>query len=248
MFGHRGGIGRYHDFMRAESESVSDLGGRAGEEDDMGTKGPGEFNTQVAETTEADHADFLAGPHLPMAQRGVGRDAGAQQGRGGGEIEALGYMQGEGLVDDDGGGVTSEGVPAEVLIGAVVGEGRPREAELLQTLLATRASTTGIDHAARGTDVAHLEFRDLGADRGHTADDLVTGDAGVARAGPFTAGRMHIGMADAAEENFHFDVSRAGFAANNLHLSERVGGGGGAEGLGGGGHGALEERGCRIGD
>ena len=146
----------------------------------------------MTEAAEADDADLLARADLPMAERRIGRDARAEQGSGGGEVQALRDAEGEGLVDDDGGRVTAEGMAAEVFVGAIVGEGRSREAELLQTFLAARAGAAGVDHAARGADVADLDLRDLGADRGDAADDLVARDAGIVRARPFATGRMDV--------------------------------------------------------
>jgi hypothetical protein len=48
--------------------------------------------------------------------------------------------------------------------------------------------TAAVDHAADADDVADLELRDVAADCGDAADDLVAGDAGVERAFPFALG------------------------------------------------------------
>ena len=55
----------------------------------------------MAEAAEADDRDLLAGAGAPVAQRRVGRDAGAQQRRGDLERDALGDLDDEVLVDDD---------------------------------------------------------------------------------------------------------------------------------------------------
>ena len=237
MLGHRGGVGGNDDLMGAEAEAVGDLGRGGGEEHDVRAEGPGELHAHVTEAAEADHADLLARADLPMAERRIGRDARAEQGSRGGEVQALRDAEGEGLVDDDMGGVAAEGVAAEVLVGAVIGEGGSRQTELLQAPLAARAGAAGVDHAARGADVADLDLRDLGADRGDATDDLVARDAGVVRARPFAAGGMDVGVADTAEEDFHGDVGRTGGAPGDLHRGEQGGGGGRTVGLGGGGHG-----------
>ena len=203
----------------------------------MGAEGAGELHAHVAEATEADDADLLPGADLPMAQRRVGGDTGAEQRGGGGQVEPGGDAQGEGLVDHDVRGVAPEGVPAEVLVRAVVGEGRPREAELLEAFLAARAGAAGVDHAAGRADVAHLQLGDLGADLRDPSDNLMAGDAGVVRAGPLAARGMDVGMADAAEENLHLDVGRAGGAPGDRQRGEGILGGGVTVGAGGGGHG-----------
>ena len=65
--------------------------------------GRGELHAHVAEAAQADDADLLALADLPVTQRRVGGDARAEQRRGGGEIELVGNLEREGLVDDDGG-------------------------------------------------------------------------------------------------------------------------------------------------
>lgn len=90
VLGHRGGVGRDDDLMGAEAEAVGDLGRRGREQHDVRAEGAGELHAHVAEAAKADDADLLAGADLPVAERGVGRDAGAEQRGGGGEVHALG--------------------------------------------------------------------------------------------------------------------------------------------------------------
>ena len=247
VLGHRGGVGRDDDLMGSEAQAIGDFGRRGRKEHDMGAEGTGDLYAHVAEAAEPDDTDLLAGADLPVAERGVGRDAGAEQRRGGGEVHALRDAQGEGLVDDDAGRVAAQGVSAEMLVGAVVGEGRSGGTELLQAFLAARAGAAGVDQAARSADVADLELRHLGADGCHAADDLVARDAGVVRARPFAAGRMDVGVADAAEKDFHLHIRRTRLTARDLQRGEFRRRGGGTVGLGGGGHGRKALTGTRKG-
>ena len=52
----------------------------------MGAERLGELDAHMAEPADADDADLLARADLPVAQRRPGGDAGAEQGRDGGEI------------------------------------------------------------------------------------------------------------------------------------------------------------------
>ena len=72
---------RHHHFVRAEALPVRDLARRGREEHDVGAEGVGELHAHVAQPAEADDADLLAFADLPVAQRRVRGDAGAQQRR-----------------------------------------------------------------------------------------------------------------------------------------------------------------------
>ena len=89
VLGHRGGVGRDDDLMRSEAKAIGDLGRGGREEHDVGAEGAGDLHAHVAEAAKADDADLLAGADLPVAERGIGRNAGAEERGGGGEIHAL---------------------------------------------------------------------------------------------------------------------------------------------------------------
>src|SRR6202022_2973672 len=79
-------VGGENDFMGSEAEGVVGFLERSGELDDVGTEGAGKFEAHVAESTEADDANFTGFANLPMAQRRVGGDAGAEERGGSGKI------------------------------------------------------------------------------------------------------------------------------------------------------------------
>ena len=118
----------------------------------------------MAEPAEADDADFFAGARLPVLQRRVGSDAGAEQGRGGGEVKIFRQREGEGLVDDDVIAVAAEGDVAVLVFGVVGEDGRMTIAVLLLAGFAGGTGAAGVDHAADGGVIADLEFLDRGAD------------------------------------------------------------------------------------
>ena len=235
---HRLGITGHHHLMGAEPLGVGALALRGGEEDDMGAEGPGELDAHMAEAAEADDADGLAGADLPMAQRRIGRDAGAEQRRRGGQIEIGRHLEREVLVDDDGLGIAAIGHLAGELVGAVIGARRPGDAILLQALDAVLARAAGVDEAADAGEIAFLELRDLATDAADAADDLMSGNVRIDGVVPFVAGGMQVGMADAAIEDLDLDILRARIAA--LEGGERERRGGRLRGIAGAGeHGRL---------
>ncbi len=92
---HLVGVAGDDDFVGTEAQGVVLLAGRGGEEDDVGSEGVRELDAHVAESAEADDADFLALADSPVMHRRVGGDAGAEQRRGPGEIEVRGDLEDE---------------------------------------------------------------------------------------------------------------------------------------------------------
>ena len=149
------GVGRGVVVVRAEAQPVLLLLQRLREHGDLGAEGVGDLDGHVAQPAEADDGDLLAGAGAPAAQRGVGGDAGAQQRRGGGRVEAVGDGEDEVGVDDDVGGVAALGGGA-VAVGAGVGADHAVEAVLLVAVAAVGALAAGVDHAADADAVADL--------------------------------------------------------------------------------------------
>ena len=82
------------------------------------------------------------------------------------------------LFDDNTVGIASIGDTSKVHIWSVVGEGHVRT-ELLETGLTLLAVAVGVNQAADCSKVAGLEVGDCGAYVGHTADDLMSGNAWI---------------------------------------------------------------------
>ena len=231
VLGHLGGILAEYDFRCAEAETVFDLAGRSREEHDMGSERLRELHCHVAEAAETDNANLLPRADFPMPERGVRRDAGAEEGGDAGEIEIAGDLQGESLVYHDRFGVAAQSVAAGVGIGAVVREGCALFAVDFVAGFAGGAGAAGIDHAARSGEIVDLEAGDGGANGSDAADDFMAGDARVLRGhecGPFVASLMEIGVADATKEDFDLYVGWGWWAALNDVAGEgRCGAGGG---------------------
>src|SRR5260370_16397781 len=113
------------------------------------------FYGHVAQSAEADHANFLALRDAPVMHRGVRSDAGAKQRRGCGEIEIGGDAQNEVFIDDDAFGVAAIGHASEVLVAGVEGEDHVR-AELLKASLALSSGPFRTPPAAHRADVPAL--------------------------------------------------------------------------------------------
>ena len=153
-----------------------------------------------------DDRDLGALADLVLAERRVGGDAGAQQGRDARLVHAVGHLEHEMVADDDMVGVAALGDLAVVAVGAVVGLGAALAAEHFPALEALVAGHAAVDHAADRDDVADLVPGDLGADRGDLADDLVARDDRVAGAVPVVAAVWRSRVADAGVGDADGDI------------------------------------------
>src|SRR2546430_2588276 len=118
-----------------------------GQDDDVRSKRMRKLHGHVAQSAEADYANFFALGNAPMMHGRVGRDAGAEQRRGSGEIEVGWKTQKEMFIDDDAFRVAAVGKTSQVFVGGIEGEDHVR-AELLETSLALCAGANRISRRA----------------------------------------------------------------------------------------------------
>ena len=230
--GHLGGIARHDHLVRAEREGIVALGRRGGEGDCLRAQRPRQLHPHVAEAADADNAHLLARPGTPVLERGIGGDPRAEQRRHGRELGGgVADLQHVVLVDHDRLRVAPVGVPRGVGRGGIVSAGPPVLAIVLQPFAARGAMAAAVDQTAHTDDVTHREARDPGADCGDLADDLVARNAGIARAAPFVARGMQVGMAHPAIADRDRHVVRAGGAAFDGHRGQRLVGRGRAKGM-----------------
>ncbi len=222
VFGHGGSVFADDDFVGAELFGVIDFVLGRGELDDVGSHGVCELEAHVAEAAETDDAYFFVGADVPVAERGVGGDAGAEQRGDGGEVELGGDGVDVVLGGDDGVGVAAVGHFALVGLG-VVGADHALDAVGLGAGFAVVADHAGFDGDADAGEVAYFEFGDGGADGGDAADDLVAGDHGVEGAAPLVADLVDVGVTDAAIVDGNDDVAGSWFATVKVKGSERRG-------------------------
>ena len=137
----------------------------------------GDLHCQVPEPAETDHGDMLARPRLPVAQRRVGRDPGAQQGCGLLELDRVGHAHHEVLVHHDVRRVAAFGDRA-VPVDRAVGLGVAGDAVLLFALQAVLAHAAGVDHAPHADAVAARVGTDLRPDVATTPAISCPGTAG----------------------------------------------------------------------
>src|SRR5664280_918003 len=199
--------------MRAEALAVRGLVSGSGEQGDMRAECVSELHPHVAEAAQSNDANLLALRDFPTPQGRVGRNAGAKQRRRSREIQVRGWPQHKCLVDHDCARIAAECHAPEMLVFAVVSEGRTGLAVLLQARLAACTEAVGGNHAADCGEVAFLKFAYLGSNFSHSADDLVTRHDRVSCVGPFVADGVQVRMTHAAEQNFDLYVLRAGIAA-----------------------------------
>src|SRR5690606_658068 len=111
-----------------------------------------------------------------------------------------------------------------------------REAAVLAILLEPiRASCTvpaAVEHAADAHGIADPEALDLGTDRAHLADDLVSGHARIAGSGPFGAHGVQVRVANPAVGNVDLHIARTRQASLDVHRFKRPVAGRGTKGPG----------------
>ena len=126
----------------------------------MGAHGMSEFDPHMTQAAQADDPDFLTRTDLPVAQWGIGGDAGAEQGCGSGRVKIFGNAQHEALIDRDLVGIAAEGEgvgrPAD-LVFAAIGSGKAVFAILFQPFFAGVAMTAAIDQTTDSDQIAGLE-------------------------------------------------------------------------------------------
>ena len=110
-------------------------------------------------------------------------------------------------------GVAAVRHAAEMLVFAVVGEGRGALTILLQTRFAGRARAVGVHHAANRGEIAFFESAHLGSGFDHSTDNLVTGHDRVSGVGPLVARGVQVGVTNATVEDVDLNIRRAGFTA-----------------------------------
>ncbi len=115
----------------------------------------GDLHSHVAEASHANDRNLLTGTGIPVLQRGVQRDARAEQRRGGIQSDALGDAQHIVLVRDDLGAVATIGLFARVLT-AVIRSDVTFETELIVAREAIYTLATRVHKTTNADSVANL--------------------------------------------------------------------------------------------
>ena len=190
----------------------------------MRAHGRRNLHTHVTEAAQTDDADLVTGAHAPLAQRRIGGDTGAEQGRHGCQFFFIVRdAKHKRFAHHDGVGVTAVGVGAGALFGPVVGASKTVVAILLKPVGAGLAVLATVNHAAHADEVADLEFADQVAHSGDTANNFMARHRRVNRAAPFIPHRVQVGVAHAAKKNVERDIGGAWHATFKSERSERRG-------------------------
>ncbi len=172
-------VARDDDFIRTQRERVLTLLVRRGERNHMRAHRMRDLHAHVAEAADADDADLLARADVPVPQRRVGGDAGAQQRRHCRELlHRMADLQHELLIDHDPLRIAAQGMPGRVRRGAVVGADETVLAVLLQAFVAGRAMLAAAHHAADADHVADLVRTYVAADGRDATNDFMPWHAG----------------------------------------------------------------------
>src|SRR6185503_8445797 len=73
------GVASERELLRAQSLGVVRLAGRSAEQRHLGAERCPEFDRHVAESTKSHDAELVAFPDLPVTERRVGGDSGAEK-------------------------------------------------------------------------------------------------------------------------------------------------------------------------
>ena len=147
--------------LGAQAKSVLHLLERLRQHRHLGAHCRGQFDSQMSQSAQTDNPDPGARSDLPVPQRRIGGDPGAQQRRGGIQGQRGGNREDVVLVDHDAAAVAAVGrcaVLADRVVGADVAAAG---AVLLDTRLAVLALAAGINEAAHAHPVADGELTDL---------------------------------------------------------------------------------------
>lgn len=230
-------IARNDHFVRAEPQCVGPFRVRSREGDDMRSQRVGQLYAHVTEAAYADDPDLLPRSRMPVLERRIGGDPGAEQRCDGRQLVLrMGNAEDVALMHHDRLRIAAKSMAGRIGNGRVVGADHA-VAVILKPVAALRALLAAVDDAADAHQVARAEACDMSADRGDPAHYLVARDARPARAGPFGARLMKVRMADAAKGYLDLDIVRTGTTTLDLHGSERSVAGMGAIGLNG--HGSF---------
>src|SRR5262249_53655493 len=122
--------------------------------------------------------------------------------------QACRNVQDESLVDNDTVRISPVSDTAEMFVGKIVSECEIWT-ELLETCLALRACAVRIDYATNRTQIADLKLRNARPNFRNASHGFGAGNTGIHgrhRFAPLVAGRMQIGVANAAEKNLELHV------------------------------------------
>ena len=210
--------------LGAQAKSVLHLLQRLRQHRHLGAHCRGQFDSQMSQSAQTDDPDPGARSDLPVPQRRIGGDPGAQQRRRGIQGQRGGNGEDVVLVDHDAAAVATVGrcaVLADSVVGADVAAAG---AVLLDTRLAVLALAAGIDEAADTHAVADAEFTDLRTDLGDDAGDLMAGHHRVTGLTPLGAHGVDIGVADPGEVDVESHVVGPDIAAGDRGLGQWFGG------------------------
>jgi hypothetical protein len=193
------------ELVSTELEGILLLARSTRDGDDLvGTHGLGEEESKVAETTNTNNTDTLAGSGAVGNKRVVNSHTTAHEGSGKLGAEAIRDRDGEGRGSTPRLGVTSVRlVTVEVL--AVVGHGELVAVGLLLHL-ARAASLAALGLSTNTDTVADLEVLDVLADLGDLSNDLVANDEGVVGGAPARAEGVNVATANTAVGDVHLDI------------------------------------------
>ena len=193
------------------------------ENSNMRSEGASKLHRHVAESAQADYANFFFSANAPVTHGRVRCDSGAEERRRSGEIYIRRKTQNKMFIDDHALRVAAVGHASEVLVRRVERENNVRT-KLLEVGFTIWAGAILIDHAAHGDKVARVVLGHCRANFCDTPDYLVTWNnwiIGGHELAPLVTHRMKIGVANAAEENLDLHIALCRLASRDYGGGQR---------------------------
>lgn len=174
----------------------------------------------MAQSAEPQHGYLLARSDVPLGDRRIGGDAGAQQRSCLYEVQGIGDAANKPLVDDDFLRVAALGDTSVDIMG-VVSTDRPVETRLLLPGLALLTVSARVDQTSDAYSVSRFVLRDLGTNSLNDSGNLMTDGQREVRLAPLVANGVNVRMTDSSSFNVDDDVVGTRVSSFNLDNFER---------------------------
>ena len=174
----------------------------------------------MAQSAEPQHGYLLARSDVPLGDRRIGGDAGAQQRSCRHEVQGIGNTANKPLIDDDFLRVAALS-DSSVDIPGVVSTDRPVEARLLLPCLALLTVSARVDQTSDAYSVSRFVLRDLGTNSLNDSGNLMTDGQREVRLAPLVANGVNVRMTDSSSFNVDDDVVGTRVSSFNLDNFER---------------------------
>ena len=159
----------------------------------------------MAQSAEPQHGYLLARSDVPLSDRRIGGDAGAQQRSCRHEIQGIGDAANKPLIDDDFLRIATLG-DSSVDISGIVSTDRPVETRLFLPCLALLTASARVDQTSDAYSISRFVLRNPGTNGLNDSGNLMTNGQREVRLAPLVANGVNVRMTDSSSFNVDDDV------------------------------------------